>query len=121
MNFKLSALTAIAAASVASAATTTVTAYDVAELEAIMSDAKTHLFQYMLLVYSGSLSFSDLPAGVLDVAMDAIDNKDYSSLLTEVDFAGVNSMVTALPWYSSRLLPEINSIYSKEQATATLL
>ena len=121
MNFKLSALAAITVAAVASATTTTVTAYDVAELDAIMADAKSHLFQYMLLVMSGKLSMSDLPAGVVDVAMDAIDNKDYSSLLTEVDFDGVNSMVTALPWYSTRLLPQINSIYSKEQATATLL
>ncbi|CAB4255582.1 similar to Kazachstania africana KAFR0I02140 hypothetical protein [Maudiozyma barnettii] len=122
MNFKLSALTALAVASVATAATTTITPYEVAEMDAIMQDAKAHLFSYMLLVTSGKLSMSDLPAGIVEVAEAAINNEaGYTSLYTEVDFAAVSSMVTALPWYSSRLLPEINSIYSQELATATLL
>ena len=122
MNFKLSALTALIAASVATAATTTITPYEVAEIEGIMEDAKSHLFSYMLLVASGKFSMSELPAGVVDVAMAVLNNDaGYTSLYTEVDFAGVSSMVTKLPWYSSRLLPEINSIYSKELAASTLL
>ena len=122
MNFKLSALTALAAVSVAAAATTAVTPYDIAEIEAIMEDAKAHLFSYMLLVTSGKYKLNELPAGVVDVAMAVISNDPgYTSLYTEVDFAGVSSMVTELPWYSSRLLPEINSIYSKELASSSLI
>ncbi|KAG0654663.1 hypothetical protein C6P45_003299 [Maudiozyma exigua] len=122
MNFKLSALTALAAASVAAAATTDITPYEIAEIEAIMEDAKTHLFSYMLLVTSGKYKLDELPAGVVDVAMAVISNDaGYTSLFTEVDFAGVSSMVTELPWYSSRLLPEINSIYSKELASSSLI
>lgn len=122
MNFKLSALTALAAVSVAAAATTDITPYETAEIEAIMEDAKTHLFSYMLLVTSGKYKLDELPAGVVDVAMAVISNDaGYTSLFTEVDFAGVSSMVTELPWYSSRLLPEINSIYSKELASSSLI
>lgn len=123
MNFKLAALfTTLAAASIASAATTTITPYELAEIEGIMLDAENNLMQYVNLVSSGELSFSDLPAGVLDVALAVINNDaGYTSLYTKVDFAGVSSMMTKLPWYSTRLLPEINSIYSEELATATLL
>ncbi|SMN22942.1 similar to Saccharomyces cerevisiae YOR009W TIR4 Cell wall mannoprotein of the Srp1p/Tip1p family of serine-alanine-rich proteins [Maudiozyma saulgeensis] len=122
MNFKLSALTALIAASVATAATTTITPYELAEIEGIMEDAKAHLFSYMLLVSSGKITLAELPAGVVDVAMAVINGDEgYTSLFTEVDFAGVSSMVTELPWYSTRLLPEINSIYSKELASSTLL
>ncbi|CCF59305.1 hypothetical protein KAFR_0G02740 [Kazachstania africana CBS 2517] len=111
MNSKIAA-TLLAITSVAYAQT----AYQAAEAEALINDLGSNVSEYMALISSGELSMSDLPSGVLNLAMAIMSATDssYTTLLADVDYAGVDSMITKLSWYSSRLLPEIESIYSAE-------
>ncbi|CCD25530.1 uncharacterized protein NDAI_0F02120 [Naumovozyma dairenensis CBS 421] len=52
-----------------------------------------------------------MPATILDIglALATVTDNSYATLYSEVDFTGVQSMITKLPWYSTRLEPEILS------------
>ncbi|CCF59312.1 hypothetical protein KAFR_0G02805 [Kazachstania africana CBS 2517] len=114
MNSKIAALLAITSVATAQ------TLYEIAELEALLDDLDNNLSSYIALYTSGEISFSDLPSGVLELAMAMMSATDssYTTLFADVDYAGVESMITILSWYSSRLLPEIESIYSSELAAS---
>ncbi|CCF59994.1 hypothetical protein KAFR_0I02140 [Kazachstania africana CBS 2517] len=116
MNPKFASLIALGSAiSVASATTL----YEVAEVEGLLEDVSNNLSDYVSLITSGKLSFTDLPTGVLEIALAYMEGENWSTYLTDVDWSAVNSMLTELSWYSTRLEPEIASIYSEELATAT--
>ncbi|CCD27150.1 SRP1/TIP1 family protein NDAI_0J02580 [Naumovozyma dairenensis CBS 421] len=113
MNFNLlTLLSAVTFGSIAHAAATP-SATEIAELNVLMNDVSSHLTDYMVLALTPGSSFSltDMPAGILDIglALATATDKSYTTLYSEVDFAGVQSMITKLPWYSTRLEPEIIS------------
>ncbi|GES72420.1 hypothetical protein SCEPF1_0949000100 [Saccharomyces cerevisiae] len=61
-----------------------------------------------------------MPAGVLDIGMALASATDdsYTTLYSEVDFAGVSKMLTMVPWYSSRLEPALKSLDGDATSTA---
>ena len=84
------------------------------ELNVILNDVKSHLQEYISLASDSSSGFSlsSMPAGVLDIGMALASATDdsYTTLYSEVDFAGVSKMLTMVPWYSSRLEPALKSL-----------
>lgn len=87
------------------------TASQLAELNAIVDDVKSHLSDYMGLISSGAISISDLPAGVMPVvlAVQTATDDSYTSLYKDVDVAALGPFLSKLPWYSSRLAPELEA------------
>lgn len=87
------------------------TASQLAELNAIVDDVKSHLSDYMGLISSGAISISDLPAGVMPVvlAVQTATDDSYTSLYKDVDVAALGPFLSKLPWYSSRLQPELDA------------
>ena len=96
------------------------TADQLAELNVIMADVKDHLSDYMGLATSGTISISDLPAGVMPLAMavQSATDDSYTTLYSNVDFAAVDTFLTKLPWYSSRLQPALESAKGADAATS---
>ncbi|CCK73482.1 SRP1/TIP1 family protein NDAI_0G04990 [Naumovozyma dairenensis CBS 421] len=116
MNTKAAALLAtlaIVAPSVASAAPASPSAGEVTELNVLLNDVKSNLNEYISLAFTpgSGVSLFNLPAGVLDVglAIAGATDDSYTTLYSKVDFAGVDKMITKLPWYSSRIEPAIES------------
>ena len=96
------------------------TADQLAELNVIMADVKDHLSDYMALATSGTISIADLPAGVMPLAMavQSATDDSYTTLYSNVDFAAVDTFLTKLPWYSSRLEPALESAKAAAGATS---
>ncbi|CAI4060977.1 hypothetical protein SUVZ_05G0810 [Saccharomyces uvarum] len=97
------------------------TQQEIDELNVILNDVKSHLQEYMSLAQDSSSGFSlaNMPAGVLNIGMalaSATDNS-YTTLYSAVDFAGVNKMLTMVPWYSSRLEPALKSMMGDESSS----
>ncbi|UCS20009.1 TIR2 [Nakaseomyces glabratus] len=94
------------------------TPMQLAELNAVMEDLKTNLQDYMNLAMDPNSGFSlaDMPSGLiqLGMAVGTATDDSYTSMYSDVDFAGVDKMVTMVPWYSSRLKPLIDSLYAAE-------
>ena len=92
------------------------------ELNVILNDVKSHLQEYISLASDSSSGFSlsSMPAGVLDIGMALASATDdsYTTLYSEVDFAGVSKMLTMVPWYSSRLEPALKSLDGDATSTA---
>ena len=92
------------------------------ELNVILNDVKSHLQEYMSLAQdpSSGFSLSSMPAGVLDIGMALASATDdsYTTLYSEVDFAGVSKILTMVPWYSSRLEPALKSLDGDATSTA---
>ncbi|CAI4064851.1 Tir3p SKDI_09G1510 [Saccharomyces kudriavzevii IFO 1802] len=108
MSFtKITALLAAAAAS--TKLVSAIGQYEVVEFDAILADVKANLEQYMSLAMDNP-NFS-LPSGVLDVYqhMTTATDDSYTSYFTEMDFAQITTAMVQVPWYSSRLVPEILS------------
>ena len=99
------ALALAASAAVANALTTAQSV----ELETIMSDVESNLSDYISLATDGTISLSDLPAGVLNLGMAIASATDdsYTTLYDAVDMAAVETWLSVLPWYSNRLSSEI--------------
>ena len=95
-------------------------ASELAELNAIVDDVKSHLSDYMGLISSGAISISDLPAGVMPVvlAVQTATDDSYTSLYKDVDVAALGPFLSKLPWYSSRLAPELENAADKEATTS---
>lgn len=112
MKFSITALALTAAAANALDATPK----QVAELNAVLQDLKSNFNDYINLATDPSSGFSlaDMPAGLIDLGMaiGTATDDSYTSMYTGVDFAGVDKLVTMVPWYSSRLLPLINELYT---------
>ncbi|CCD27029.1 SRP1/TIP1 family protein NDAI_0J01370 [Naumovozyma dairenensis CBS 421] len=114
MNTKFTVLlAAIASASVASAAVANTTT-EIAELKVLLDDVKSNLNDYVALAFTpdSGVSLDTLPAGVLDVgkALFTASDDSYTTLYANVDFDGVSSLMTKLPWYQSRLEAPLQSI-----------
>ncbi|CCC71737.1 hypothetical protein NCAS_0I00690 [Naumovozyma castellii] len=81
-----------------------------------------NLGDYMSLATTPGTGFTldDMPAGVLSIGMALAGATDhsYTSMYSEVDMAGVSSMLTQLPWYSSRLKAQIDSIVGAPATSA---
>ena len=94
-----------ASAAVANALTTAQSV----ELETIMSDVENNLSDYISLATDGTISLSDLPSGVLSLGMAIASATDdsYTTLYDNVDMAAVETWLSVLPWYSTRLSSEI--------------
>ena len=92
------------------------------ELNVILNDVKSHLQEYISLASDPSSGFSlnSMPAGVLDIGMALASATDdsYTTLYSEVDFAGVSKMLTMVPWYSSRLEPALKSLNGDASSSA---
>lgn len=81
----------------------------IAELKAIMSDVSSNISEYMALATDGTISLSDLPAGVLSLGLAVASATDdsYTTLYDDVDMDAVETWLTILPWYTTRLSSEI--------------
>ncbi|QLQ81627.1 hypothetical protein HG537_0F03880 [Torulaspora globosa] len=92
---------------------------DAVEFQAILSDVNNHLSDYISLAVNNP-SFT-VPSGVLDVytQMTTYTDDTYTTLFSELDFNSINAVMTALPWYSSRLEPEIQSAFKANSVTDT--
>ncbi|KAG0671138.1 hypothetical protein C6P45_001151 [Maudiozyma exigua] len=97
------------------------TASQLAELNTIVDDVKSHLSDYLGLISSGAISLSDLPAGVMPVvlAVQTATDESYTSLYKDVDVAALGPFLSRLPWYSSRLQPELDAANVGENVAAT--
>ncbi|QLL34015.1 hypothetical protein HG536_0F03400 [Torulaspora globosa] len=87
-----------------------------AELNAILNDAKGNLPQYMSVASQVSIPPEIFQLG-LAIATAADDS--YTTLYSQIDFNQVSTLMTALPWYSSRLEPAISSALATLTPTAT--
>ncbi|QLL34016.1 hypothetical protein HG536_0F03410 [Torulaspora globosa] len=92
---------------------------DAVEFQAILSDVNNHLSDYISLAVNDP-SFT-VPSGVLDVytQMTTYTDDAYTTLFSQLDFSSINAVMTALPWYSSRLEPEIQSAFKANSITDT--
>lgn len=92
---------------------------DAVEFQAILSDVNNHLSDYISLAVNDP-SFT-VPSGVLDVytQMTTYTDDAYTTLFSQLDFNSINAVMTALPWYSSRLEPEIQSAFKANSITDT--
>lgn len=93
----------------------------VVEFQAILSDVNSHLTDYISLAVNNP-SFT-LPDGVLDVytQMTTYTDDSFTTLFTELDFNSINAVMTALPWYSNRLEPCIQSAFKANSITDTAI
>mgnify|MGYP003365840159 FL=1 len=107
----------VAAAALAKAQT----AAEIAEINVIINDVKANMAQYTSLATSGQLSLSDLPAGIMPLAMavQTATDDSYTTLYSNVDMAAVSTFLTKLPWYSSRLEAAIESATAAVGGDAT--
>ena len=114
---KIALLAAIAALASAQ------TQEEIDELNVILNDVKSNLQEYISLAEDSSSGFSlsSLPSGVLDIglALASATDDSYTTLYSEVDFAAVSKMLTMVPWYSSRLLPELESLLGTSTTAAS--
>ncbi|KAG0671644.1 hypothetical protein C6P45_000135 [Maudiozyma exigua] len=86
-------------------------AAEIAEINVIINDVKANMGDYTTLATSGKISLSDLPAGIMPLAMavQSATDDSYTTLYSNVDMAAVSTFLTKLPWYSSRLEGAIES------------
>ncbi|EJS41734.1 tir2p [Saccharomyces arboricola H-6] len=86
---------------------------EIDELNVILDDVKSNLAEYISLAEDSSSGFSlsSLPSGILEIGMALASATDdsYTTLYSEVDFAGVSSLLTMVPWYS-RLKSELEAL-----------
>ncbi|CAI4039744.1 hypothetical protein SMKI_09G1540 [Saccharomyces mikatae IFO 1815] len=113
--------TLLAVAAVSTQLVSAIGQYEIVEFNAILEDVKANLQQYMSLAYNDP-NFS-LPTGVLDVYqhMTTATDDSYTSYFTEMDFAQISTAMFRVPWYSSRLEPEIISALKNAGITITSL
>ncbi|SMN21370.1 similar to Saccharomyces cerevisiae YER011W TIR1 Cell wall mannoprotein of the Srp1p/Tip1p family of serine-alanine-rich proteins [Maudiozyma saulgeensis] len=97
------------------------TADQLAELNVIVDDVKNHMSDYLGLVSSGAVSISDLPAGVMNLALavQTATDDSYTSLYKDVDVEKLGPFLTALPWYSSRLAAELETATEGDAAATS--
>lgn len=100
-------LTAIAA----SANAYTISAVQKEQLNIIFKDVKDHLSSYIDLVLDpdSGITFSNLPAGLIDVGACMATNPKCVPNYSEVDINAVSTFITKVPWFSNRLEPELES------------
>ncbi|KAL3234478.1 hypothetical protein RNJ44_03240 [Nakaseomyces bracarensis] len=119
---KITSIAALALSAVAVNAELNATPKQLAELNAVLQDLKSNFNDYINLATNPSSGFSlaDMPAGLIELGMaiGTATDDSYTSLYTGVDFAGVDKMVTMVPWYSSRLLPLIDQLYTISSSAA---
>ncbi|QHS76129.1 putative GPI-anchored mannoprotein SPAR_O01570 [Saccharomyces paradoxus] len=117
------AYTKIALLAAVAALASAQTQEEIDELNVILNDVKSNLQEYISLAEDSSSGFSlsSLPSGVLDIglALASATDDSYTTLYSEVDFAAVSKMLTMVPWYSSRLLPELESLLGTSSTAAS--
>lgn len=96
-------------------------AAEIAEINVIINDVKANMGDYTSLATSGTISLSDLPAGIMPLAMavQTATDDSYTTLYSNVDMAAVSTFLTKLPWYSSRLEGAIESATAAAGGDAT--
>ena len=102
-----------------------VDATHIAEVEALVKDIRDNLSDYMSMA-TNDADFTT-PKGLVDIRNQFDDNGRYtgseSYLNSMVDLNAVDSIVHKVPWYSTRLLPLVESFLSvdstSDSATAT--
>ncbi|CCK72713.1 SRP1/TIP1 family protein KNAG_0L00920 [Huiozyma naganishii CBS 8797] len=108
MNTKYTALL-VSLAAVASAQTQE----EITQLNVILNDVRDNLSEYMALLNDPSSGFSvaSMPQGVLQIggALATATNSAFTSMYSDVDFAGLSSFLPRLPRYSSRLEPALRA------------
>ncbi|CCH63182.1 hypothetical protein TBLA_0J01865 [Henningerozyma blattae CBS 6284] len=106
----------VAAAAIASTAFA-VSESDAAEINVVVQDINDHLTDYAGLVGNPDIT---IPDSVMKVyAAYASGNKDYTTMYDQLDMNQVNSLISALPWYSSRLEPQLATINGGKAAEAS--
>ncbi|AET39505.1 GPI-anchored mannoprotein Ecym_4465 [Eremothecium cymbalariae DBVPG len=82
----------------------------VSSIDVVVQDIKSHLTEYVS--YAGSNSGLSIPEDVISVYTQVATYTDgsYTSLFSNLNFQEINSAITGLPWYSSRLAPAFASL-----------
>ncbi|CCE64723.1 hypothetical protein TPHA_0I02190 [Tetrapisispora phaffii CBS 4417] len=108
---KFAALLAVAAS--ASALTTE---QQIQEMEILLTDVGANLNDYV-----GLVGQMDIPDALFDIYGEMLTATDdsYTTLLAQLDMSQISTMMTALPWYSSRLLPLVSTFNDVAAAAAT--
>lgn len=120
------------AALVASTNAYTISAAQTKQLDIIFKDVKDNLASYIALVLNpnSGITFSNLPAGLINVGASLVDNPKDTPNYSEVDINAVSTFITKVPWFSNRLEPELeaagvpmipvtSSSYSRQYTTLT--
>ncbi|CAL9729368.1 hypothetical protein MOUN0_G05072 [Monosporozyma unispora] len=122
MNSKIAILLSAVAAS---AQAYNLSSDQVKQLTIILGDVKSNLFSYIGLVMdpNSGITFSNLPAGLVDVGSNMAMNSNYVPNYSEIDINAVSTFITKLPWFSNKIEPELSSagVPMVKTATASLL
>ncbi|VUG20280.1 TIP1 [Brettanomyces bruxellensis] len=111
-----SSVLSIAALAAVAAAADELPNADVGALEALFQDINSYRDQYI--DYLASASAVSFPTGLIDIytAMTTYTDDGYTSLFKTIplsEFSEIHALATALPWYSTRLLPAAEADASK--------
>ncbi|CCE65436.1 hypothetical protein TPHA_0L00795 [Tetrapisispora phaffii CBS 4417] len=106
-------LTLLAVAASASALTTE---QQIQEMEILLTDVGANLNDYV-----GLVGQMDIPDALFDIYGEMLTATDdsYTTLLAQLDMSQISTMMTALPWYSSRLLPLVSTFNEVPAAQTT--
>ena len=85
-------------------------AVEVAEIQVLVNDINSNLAQYLSLETNPDSGFQ-IPDNLLSLYRNVATYTDdsFSTLLSGVNFDEITSTIVGLPWYSSRLLPALES------------
>lgn len=88
-------------------------AVEVAEIQVLVNDINSNLGQYLSLETNPDSGFQ-IPDNLLSLYRNVATYTDdsFSTLLSGVNFDEITSTIVGLPWYSSRLLPALESASS---------
>lgn len=88
-------------------------AVEVAEIQVLVNDINSNLAQYLSLETNPDSGFQ-IPDNLLSLYRNVATYTDdsFSTLLSGVNFDEITSTIVGLPWYSSRLLPALESASS---------
>ena len=76
------------------------------EMEILMSDVNSHLSDYVGL--GGKVAIPNVLFNMYAEMATATDDS-YTTIFAALDMSVISSMMTNLPWYSSRLLPLVST------------
>jgi hypothetical protein len=85
---------------------------DNAVLEVVIQDIKGNVNEYLSYIQAGNIP----PSGVLNLYQQVATYTDdsYTTLFSDVDEAAVSTYITNVPWYSSRIEPQLAAVETGE-------